>query len=485
MRRILAALAVASCCAVLAPAARAATPFGFNDNSVLWGQLTPAADAALAAASGATVSRMHFDWRWSEPQPGQWDLDTTDRTYQADVALGIRPILVVTYAPSWALANGSATCDQYKQDCRYPPGANHLDAWRDAIRTIAQRYPKLAGIEIWNEPNLGMFWYGGPDPAYYARLVEEAHRALSDAGSPIPLLAGALSAANDKDEANGSGSTMSYRHFLAGMYDAGVKGDMDGLSIHPYPEDIDLWRFFKMLTEVRDLERVHGDDTPLWVTEIGVTTTGHDPNHDFDSGEQAVMLGKVVSELRSMPDVKTTIVHTLLEPVRYAATSAERGYGVVNADGTLRPAYCTLASMNDGGFVCPPSVPDATSDTDQARRWQSQDLAQNAVDAARAYRKSHGSFAGMTSAALHAIDPRISPTAGSGTQAPGASADPSRILVSVWGTGSTNLLLCSTSRADRAYCVVTNSTGAWTYGSSPTNANTAAGAILNGSVWWW
>jgi hypothetical protein len=484
MPRLLIALAVVSCCcAALSAEALAATPFGFNDNSVSWGQLAAPADAALAAPTGATLSRLHFDWRWSEPKPGQWNLATTDSVYNADLAVGIHPILVVTYAPSWALTNGSATCDQYAADCRYPPGSNHLDAWRNAIQTIAKRYPKLGGIEIWNEPNLGIFWAGGPNPAYYATLVKEAYAAVRATGSSIPVLGGALSAANDQDEAATGGKEMSYRHFLSGMYGAGVKGNMDGLSVHSYPEDIDLWRFFKMLTEVRELQSANGDATPLWVTEIGVTTTGHDPNHDFDSNEQAVMLGKVVSELRSMPDVKATIVHTLLEPTRYAATSAERGYGIVNANGTVRPAYCTLAKLNGSSFACPLGA--ATTDPTQALRWQSQDLVQNAVDAARAYRKSHGSFAGLTSSSLHAIDGRISATAGSGTQAPGAGVDPSRILVSAWGTGATNLLLCSTSRADRAYCVVTSSGGAWTYGSSPTSANAAAGAILHGSVWWW
>src|SRR4051812_40956591 len=40
MRRLLIALAVVSCCcAALSAEALAATPFGFNDNSVSWGQL--------------------------------------------------------------------------------------------------------------------------------------------------------------------------------------------------------------------------------------------------------------------------------------------------------------------------------------------------------------------------------------------------------------------------------------------------------------
>src|SRR4051794_21757035 len=321
---------------------RAPALFGFNDNSVSWGQLAAPASAALAARAGAGVSRLHFDWRYAEPRPGLWNLAATDAVYAADVAAGIRPILVVTYAPDWTFDAG-VTCRQAIQDCRYPPGASHLDAWRDAIQTLARRYPRLAAIEVWNEPNLKMFWSSGPDPRRYATLVEEAYDAARAVGSGVAILGGALSAASDRDEAAHPTTMMSYRHFLKGMYDAGVRGHMDGLSLHPYPEDADLWRFFEMLTDVRDIRDAAGDDTPLWVTEIGATTTGWDPNFTFDDDSQAWTLERVVAELRAMPDVRAIVAHPLLEPVRYPFVSGERGYGVVRADGTPRPAFCALS----------------------------------------------------------------------------------------------------------------------------------------------
>src|SRR5437660_526237 len=97
--------------------------------------------------------------------------------------------------------------------------------------------------------------------------------------STCPVLGGAL--AND-DDANTS-SAMNYFSFLQGMYAAGAKGDMDGLSLHAYPGDIDLWRFFKMLTTYRDIRDSNGDSVPLWVTEAGASTVGsQDTSYPFN-----------------------------------------------------------------------------------------------------------------------------------------------------------------------------------------------------------
>src|SRR4051812_34356102 len=253
MRLRLAALAAISTCALAAPAAHADTtmPFGFSDQAVMGKQLTATDDAALAARAGATTSRVTFDWRWAEPTQGDWRLSSYDAIYKADLAQGIRPVFVLLYAPQWAFAEG-ITCQQLTQDCKYPPGPTHLDAWSMMVKKIATRYPLAAGIEVWNEPNDHTYWASDLDPAYYTTLLRTARETVQGAGSDIPVMGGALSGVNDQDEA-ASPQFMSYRTYLKGMYAAGAKGQMDRLSLHPYPDDVDLWRFYKMLTEVRDI----------------------------------------------------------------------------------------------------------------------------------------------------------------------------------------------------------------------------------------
>src|SRR4051794_20239189 len=172
MRPLFATLVAILACALATATAQAAPIFGFNDNSVLQGQLSATQSATLASQAGATASRHMFDWRWNEPQQGNWKLSTPDAQYKADLSMGIHSVFTIMYAPSWAIGSDTP-CDQYQADCRFAPGADHLDAWRAAVRKIVTRYPQMAALEIWNEPNLRMFWRNGtgPDPAYYTTLV--------------------------------------------------------------------------------------------------------------------------------------------------------------------------------------------------------------------------------------------------------------------------------------------------------------------------
>jgi len=454
--------------------------FGFNDNAVGFGQVTPLVDADLASQAGATASRITFDWRYAEPTQGTWNIGNYDAIYNRDLAKGIKPVFILLFSPQWALEDPSV-CPTVTQACRYAPGPSHLDAWRNAVTKLVTRYPQMAALEIWNEPNLDIYWKGGLDPAYYTRLLAEAHNAVAAAGSSVPVLGGALANAIDADTA----STIGYRSYLKSMYAAGAKGAMDGISIHAYPEDIDLWRFFKVLTEVRDVRDSNGDNVPLWVTETGITTYGNTGgNYSFNENDQAFTLAQIYSELTKMKDVRAALFHTLIDPV--GLSPVEAAYGAMRGDLTPKPAYCTFASLRQTTYACPSTVPAVSPVSGQKLRWKAQDYVQAAADAARTWYASHGTYVGLSPTQLHAIDPTLSATGSNGTLAPGATADPSRVGVWVFGTaGAESLLLCNTSQADRSYCIQTQAGNPWTYGSAVGNVNAAAGATTNGTSWWW
>ena len=475
-------LAVAPACA--APASTAAPPlFGFNDNAYAWGQLTAGADATLAQGAGATTSRIVFDWRWAQPSPSQLNLAKYDAIYAADLAAGIKPLFHILFAPQWTWDAGVA-CLQADADCRYPPSEAKMSAIGDIAKLLVRRYPQMAGLEVWNEPNLRQYWQSGVDPARYALMVRTVYDAVRSTGSSVPVVAGALANGADADSAD----KMSIRGFLNGMYAAGVKGKMDAISIHPYPAgDIDLWRFYQSLTETREVRDAHGDAaTPLWITETGVSTTATGGNWSFDPNDQGVMLVKLIQELRAMPDVRAIVVHTLVNPSIFPVTSSERGFGVTQVDGAPKVAYCEIARLNATSYECPADVAPATSDPVQDRRWAAQVLVQKAADAARTYRASHGSYTGLTAAELNAIEPAISPKGISADVYPGATADPAQVGVWVTGTGADQtLLLCNASQADRSYCVWTKYGQFWTYGKAEGSVYTAAGAVTKKASWWW
>jgi hypothetical protein len=82
--------------------------------------------------------------------------------------------------------------------------------------------------EIWNEPNLDMFWGKTPNAADYAALVAAAAPAIRAADPDCIVVGGATSGID--------------RTFLDAAFDAGMLAHLDVLSVHPYriqnPESI-------------------------------------------------------------------------------------------------------------------------------------------------------------------------------------------------------------------------------------------------------
>ena len=468
--------------AILAPSANAAPLFGFNDGGVAFNQISATADAKLAKGAGSTADNIVVSWRDVEGTKGKYSFGMYDEIYNARVAQGIKPIFTVAFAPKWAWAPG-IYCSG---DCRYPPAPQFDANWKAFITTLAKRYPKLSAIQVWNEPNLTAYWRGSAvDPARYTALVKAANAAVKTAGSTIPVLAGAL--ANVGTSATG----MDYRTFLKGMYAAGLKGNHGGLSLHPYPDDVDLWAFYRTISDVREIRDQAGDSSAkLWLTETGVSTT--DPankNFVFDESSQAAMLTRLVTAARAMPDVAAVVLHTLIEPTQFPTDNREYGFGVVHRQPGFapKPAYCALAKLNATGYACPAGVTSAAADAAQEKRWTAQDLLQTAADAARAFRAQTGSYYGLTPAALNSNSGgKISTTMGSLTQLPGTSADPSRMVIWAPTAGAAgDLWLCNTSTADRSYCIWLTPDRAWTYGMADGPVEDASRATLRGWCWWW
>jgi hypothetical protein len=325
------------------PAPRRGAPlFGFNDDSVRAEQLSATDDAIIAALAGADVERVTFDWRWVEPQPGQLRLGYYDDIYRELRGRGIRPLLVLMYAPWWAWEPGTG-CNQWAEDCRYPPGREHYSDLRRIAALVAGRYPEAAGIEIWNEPNSPVFWQGRPDAARYAELLGQAHDAVKRANPSMRVISGGLTGART----TGRGE-IAMGEFLAGMYRHGARGSMDAIGVHAYPWNLDLGEGGVLSTTLsiaraaRDAASDRG--RPLWVTETGLSTA------TLSEADQARGLAGTYRALAAMPDVDAVVVHTLL-PLPGSA-GKEAGYGVIRSNLTPRPAFCALATERGMGAIC-------------------------------------------------------------------------------------------------------------------------------------
>jgi hypothetical protein len=448
------------------PATALAAPwFGLDDHSVTGGQAGASQSAGLAAQEGASSSRVTLNWAWVQPTNTTPSFGTYDAIYNADLARGIHPLFVLTGSPTWAQAPGEPCSPGYY--C--PPASNHDADWQHIAAQIATRYPQLAGIEIWNEPNMTWAWGSTPDPARYTQLLRQAYTAIKAANPNLPVIGGAL--ATDLATTITSDAYPAPM-YLKAMYANGAHGYMNGLSMHPYPQAMDWWYTYKALSTLTEIRNNAGDNSALWITETGMSTT----QGTWTANDQSVALANLVPALLAYPGVAGVYVHTLVEPANLAATDPERGYGLLYANLTPKPAYCALAGASSTGYACPAgiSVPQPTAA--QTAHWSAENLLQAAAGEALAWHNVHGTYSGLTSSALHTADPRLSATPAPAVN-PGSTADPSQI--GIWFMAPDGVLLCNTSQADLSYCIYTQSPGTWIYGQAAGTVYVAAYAVLH------
>ena len=175
---------------------------------------------------------------------------------------------------------------------------------------------------------------------------------------PIPRSSRAPPTSRCSRARSGSADT----EFLAELYRRGIAGSYDGLAIHPYnewraPDDRwqEQWRQFTFLPgidAIRNVQRANGDDTPLWVTEFGWTTsTGGwasvpGPSTIVTEQQQAQYIETAFARLAEMPYVRSAVVYNLRNRAEgrrgWRPNVFNDNFGLVGRDFTPKPAYWAL-----------------------------------------------------------------------------------------------------------------------------------------------
>ncbi len=334
------------------PASASATELRGVQLHSLWGDSTNAdmdRELDMTRDMGANVVRVDVGWQTLE-QSGkgaysQWYVDKLDRFMGAASARGLKVIATIMLTPCWA----SSAPDSLKQNCsdgwwdrgvgQYPP--THASDFGDIARWMTGRYGgQLAALELWNEPNLSGFLTADDPAAAYAEMVKAGYVGAKQGNASVPVLAGALAQADAP--------------FLNRLYDHGIKGFYDGISIHPYNEQRDpaatieaqyaRYTFLAGLQLVRQAQLAHGDTSSIWATEFGWSTCAGGSTWCVNEAQQAAYTPKAFAMLSSMPYVKAGIVYNLrdkgTDPV-----GIESNYGLINRDYTPKPAYASLKAF--------------------------------------------------------------------------------------------------------------------------------------------
>jgi hypothetical protein len=294
-------------------------PIGFNEDYSLnriWADsatATPwvAADADASAAAGATVSRTPLYWKGVQPAKGTWNWGTYDRIIGAYSGRGMRVIVNVSGTPDWA-------------------GVDDLTPF---VKALAERFgTRLAGIEIYNEPNSAKYWGGPADPALYTQFLCAGYRGANAASVRVPVAGGSL--APNMKSVNGD---MRMDWFLNAMFQNGAASCMDVISFHPYPFSTDLTSstsmFQQEFAQIRKTRDYWAPSMRLWVTETGLSlqTAG------ITQGLQATTIPAIYDTIAAMPqrDVDVVVIHTLVQ----SSGSLAYGLGQMVPDATGAPLF--------------------------------------------------------------------------------------------------------------------------------------------------
>jgi xylan 1,4-beta-xylosidase len=254
------------------------------------------------------------------------DFSGVDRVYDELLGAGLRPIVELSFMPAALARDPNKTVFTY-EGIISPP--RDWDRWADLVGGLAVHLVQRYGLdevvsrwafEVWNEPNLDVFWSG--TPAEYFRLYDVSAHAIKSVhpglrvGGPATAAAGCI------------------RELLAHLRTSGAP--LDFLSTHVYGNTpLDL----------RPLLAASGrEETPIWWTEWGTT-----PNHFHHVGDTvfaaAFMLRGMASAAGRIGALSHWVASDHFEEIGAAPELFHGGFGLLSVGNLRKPRFWALALL--------------------------------------------------------------------------------------------------------------------------------------------
>jgi hypothetical protein len=229
------------------------------------------AQMAAQAHAGVGVVRQTFHWKDIETAPGRYVFGAYDG-FVLDAARAGMTVLPILFEPpafrAQPLPKGVDRATTPPKDPRsmarfavalerrYGRGGS---LWREHPGVTVR---PITAWQIWNEPNLPVYWSGKPDAAAYTRLLRVVGTALKRADPRAQVVTAGLPQ---------SKIGTPFETYLKQMYAAGAAGTFDVLAINAYSR-----RVTGMEAAILGARRITASaeqgDVPIWVTEFGWAT---------------------------------------------------------------------------------------------------------------------------------------------------------------------------------------------------------------------
>jgi hypothetical protein len=294
-----------------------------------------AADLAKMKSIGLQWVRVDADWSWLQPDgPTSTDWAPLDQVVQAVEAAGMSADLIIDNTPSWARTAAA------NEDWGEPSSAS---VYATFAGQVAAHYGPMGvkAYEIWNEENNQAFWYPAPNPSLYTAMLKDAYTAIKAVEPSSIVISGGL--APETDDSSGDIAPIEY---LQDMYADGAQGSFDALGDHAYsnpalPDTFQTWSGWSQMDQtspsLRSVMTANGDSAKqIWITEIGAPTGG---SSAVSTTAQAEEVTQAVAAAKSSSWIGAEFFYTYED-----SSSDPDDYGLLNADGSAKPAWTALAA---------------------------------------------------------------------------------------------------------------------------------------------
>lgn len=310
---------------------------------------------------------------WEDIQPEADGEFLTGRGYEVLNELErreLKAIVRLSDAPAWSHPSVSGEKDVDYIDA---PPDDLADFGAYCGRVATDFRGRVAGYQVWNEPNLHREWGNRPpDPAGYVGLLKVCSEAIRAADPDALIISAGLSPTGTF-----SAEAMPDDLFLQGMYDAGFQQYVDVVGVHAPgfsapeldPADTPGGNRFFSFRRVEDMRRImirNGDAArQMAILETGWTTDTVNPAYQWFAVDEATQAEYLVrayeyAAFNWAPWVGLMSMIYIADP-DWTEANEQYWWSITTPSGYTRPAYIDLANMAKycGDQIIPARAPDS------------------------------------------------------------------------------------------------------------------------------
>jgi xylan 1,4-beta-xylosidase len=249
----------------------------------------------------------------------RFDFTIVDGLYDAVLAIGIRPVVELSFMPAVLAADPDETVFDYRGIISPP---KDWSEWRAVVAALTEHLVERYGLdevaqwdfEVWNEPNLVVFWSGTQDE--YLRLYAESAHAIKAVDSRLRV----------------GGPSTAASEWIEALADYAEQHDLplDFATSHTYGN---------LPLDARPALRRHGfPDAQIYWTEWGVGSTHFGPIHDGVLGAPFVLSGYAAAQDR-MDALAYWVASDHFEELGRPPRLFHNGFGLLTVGNLRKPRY--------------------------------------------------------------------------------------------------------------------------------------------------